>query len=84
MHYVTHRSYRMQKHKFGLTCSDTLFMETAPGPPKQEKYCVDILRPGQSGMRYMTHRFHQIEKHKFGITCPGVLFVKSLHVPDEH
>jgi hypothetical protein len=37
MHYLTHRSYRMQKYKFGVTCSDTLFMETASGPPEHEK-----------------------------------------------
>jgi hypothetical protein len=33
MHYVTCRSYQMQKHKFGIICPDVLFIETAPGPP---------------------------------------------------
>jgi hypothetical protein len=37
MHYVTHRSHRRQKHKFGITCPRTLFMEAAPGPPEHEK-----------------------------------------------
>jgi hypothetical protein len=26
MHYVTHRSHKMQKHKFGVMCPDTLFV----------------------------------------------------------
>jgi hypothetical protein len=30
MHYVTHRSHRMQKHKFGVTCNSVFFMETEP------------------------------------------------------
>jgi hypothetical protein len=32
MRYVTHRSQRMQKHKFGVTCPGTLFMETDGDP----------------------------------------------------
>jgi hypothetical protein len=27
----------MQKHKFGVTCPDRLFMESAPGTPEHEK-----------------------------------------------
>jgi hypothetical protein len=34
---VTRRSHRMQKHKFGVTCPAALFLETALGPPDQEK-----------------------------------------------
>jgi hypothetical protein len=37
MHYVTHRSHRIQKQKLGIPCPETLFMETAPGPPENEK-----------------------------------------------
>jgi hypothetical protein len=37
MHHVTHKSHRMQKHKFGITCHNTLFMKTAPGPLEHEK-----------------------------------------------
>jgi hypothetical protein len=37
MHYVTCKSNRMQKHKFGVTYPSALFMETALGPPKYEK-----------------------------------------------
>jgi hypothetical protein len=37
MHYVTRKSHRIQKHKFGLTCPGALFMETAPGPPECKK-----------------------------------------------
>jgi hypothetical protein len=28
MHYVTRRSHRMQKHKFGVMCPDALFVES--------------------------------------------------------
>jgi hypothetical protein len=34
---VTHRSHRMQKHKFGVMCPGTLAMETASCPPEHEK-----------------------------------------------
>jgi hypothetical protein len=37
MHYMTRRSYQMKIHKFGITCADALFMETALGPPEYEK-----------------------------------------------
>jgi hypothetical protein len=37
MHYVTHTSHRMQKHKFDITCPDALFVESVPVPPEQEK-----------------------------------------------
>jgi hypothetical protein len=37
MLYVTHRSHRMQKHKFGIMCLDTFFVESVPIPPNHEK-----------------------------------------------
>jgi hypothetical protein len=37
MHYVTYRSHRIQKHKFGITCPDMLLVESVLVPPKQEK-----------------------------------------------
>jgi hypothetical protein len=33
MHYVTHRSHRMQKHKFVLTCPIMLFVKSILVPP---------------------------------------------------
>jgi hypothetical protein len=54
MHYVTHRSHRIKKHKYGVTCPDALFMETAPGPSEHEKYRVDVSRPGRTRMHYLT------------------------------
>jgi hypothetical protein len=36
MHYVTHRSYRMQ-NKFGVTCLGALFMESILVPDEHEK-----------------------------------------------
>jgi hypothetical protein len=29
MHYMTHKSYRMQKHRFSITCPCALFVEYA-------------------------------------------------------
>jgi hypothetical protein len=37
MHYVTDRSHQMQKHMFGITCVDTLFVESVPVPNEHEK-----------------------------------------------
>jgi hypothetical protein len=37
MHYVTHISHMMQKHKFSVMCPDTLLKELAPGQPEHEK-----------------------------------------------
>jgi hypothetical protein len=36
MHYVTHKSHRMQKHKFGITCLGMLFVESVHFPPERE------------------------------------------------
>jgi hypothetical protein len=59
----------MQKHNFGTTCPDALFVEKAPVLPENEKKCVDISRPGCTVMHYVTRRCHQIQKQKFGVTC---------------
>jgi hypothetical protein len=77
MHYVTRRSHMMQKHKFGVTCLDTLFNEIALGPPEHEKYFVDISCPERTGIHYMTRRSHQMQKHKFGVTCLSLLFMET-------
>jgi hypothetical protein len=37
MHYMTRRSYQIQKHKFSVTYPAWFFMETATGPPFYEK-----------------------------------------------
>jgi hypothetical protein len=74
MHYVTHRSNQMQKHKFGDTCPDALFMETALSPPEHEKYCVNASRIRCNRMHYVTHRSHQMQKDMFYITCPDALY----------
>jgi hypothetical protein len=37
MHYVTRRSHRMIKHKFSVTCPDTLFVESIPVPPEHKE-----------------------------------------------
>jgi hypothetical protein len=37
MHYVTHRSHWIEKHKFSITCPDALFVESVSVPPEHEK-----------------------------------------------
>jgi hypothetical protein len=36
-HYETCRSHWMQKYKFNVMCSSTLFMGSIAGPPEHEK-----------------------------------------------
>jgi hypothetical protein len=74
----------MQKHKFGKTCRDALFMETAMSPPEHEKWCVDVLWPGRTRMHYVTDRSHQMQKHKFSITYTGVVFMETAPGPPVH
>jgi hypothetical protein len=64
MHYVTRRFHWMQKHKLDVTCSEVLFMEIAPGPPKKEKLRINISCPGGTGMHYVTHRSHRMHKKR--------------------
>jgi hypothetical protein len=37
MHYVTRRSHRMQKNKFGITSPEALFVKSLPVSPELEK-----------------------------------------------
>jgi hypothetical protein len=76
MHYVTHRSHKMQNHKFSITCFVVLCMETVSGPPKHGKIVHDVARAGRAGMHYVARRSHRMQKQKFGVTCPDVLFWK--------
>jgi hypothetical protein len=34
---MTHKSYRMQKHKFDVTCPGALFVEVVMVPPDRDK-----------------------------------------------
>jgi hypothetical protein len=45
MHYVTRRSDRMKKLKFGVTCPGALFMKTALGPPDHENSAMMFRGP---------------------------------------
>jgi hypothetical protein len=83
MHYVTRRTHRMEKHKFGITCPDTLFVESVPVPPKHEKACVIVSWHGRTRMHYLTHISHCMQKHKFGVTCPIALFMETALGPPE-
>jgi hypothetical protein len=53
MHYATHGSHQMQKHKFSVTCPIVHFIETTPGPPNQEKYYVDVWCPERTEKIYV-------------------------------
>jgi hypothetical protein len=73
----------MQKHKLGITCPDTLSVESVLVPFKHKKLCVNVSHPGLTGMHYMTRRYHRMQKHKFGVRCCNTLFVESVPVPPE-
>jgi hypothetical protein len=76
MHYVTSRSQRMQKHKFGVTCLGALFMETTPDPPEHEKGCIDVSCPKCTRIHNVTGRSHWMQKYKFGVTCLARAFCR--------
>jgi hypothetical protein len=82
MHYVTHRSTRMQKHMFDVMCPSALFIKSILVPPEHEKYSVDVWRC--TGMHYVTHRSHKMQKHKFSVMCLGALFMETTPGPSEH
>jgi hypothetical protein len=67
----------MDKHKFGVTYPDTLFMEITPGPPEQEKECLNISLPIRTGMHYVTRISHRMQKQKPSIPCLGTLFIET-------
>jgi hypothetical protein len=60
MHYMTHRSHRMQKDKFCVTCPGMLCVKFVPVTPKHEKYCIDISCPGSTGVHYVTHKSYRM------------------------
>jgi hypothetical protein len=62
MHYVTHRSHRMQKHKFGVMCPGALFVKSVSVQPEHEKECINVSWPGPTGMHYMTRISHRMQK----------------------
>jgi hypothetical protein len=55
MNYVTRRSHRKKKHKFGKTCAEVLLVKSISVPPEQEIYCVDVSLPGHTRIHYVTH-----------------------------
>jgi hypothetical protein len=60
------------------------FYGNCTGPPKHEKYCIDVWHVGQTRMQYVTRRSHRKQKHKYSVMCPNTLFVISISVPPEH
>jgi hypothetical protein len=65
-----------EKHKFSVTCPESLFVESVPVPSEHEKYCVDISRIGRTRTDYVTHISHQMQKHKIHVMCPNTLLVE--------
>jgi uncharacterized membrane protein YsdA (DUF1294 family) len=84
MHYVTDRSHRMQKHRFGVTCPSALFVESVLVPPEHEKKCGHISWPGCTIMQYVTHKSHRMQKHKFSVMCLLVLFMETTPGQTDH
>jgi hypothetical protein len=78
---MTRRSPAMQKHMFIVMCPGSLFMETALSPPMHEKECVDISRPGRTGMHHLTRRSHRMQKHKL---CKMYSFSETAKGPQSH
>jgi hypothetical protein len=74
MNNMTRRSHQMQKHKFDVMCPGALFMESALGPPENERKCIDVSCTGRTCMHYVTRISHRMQKCMFGVTCPDVLF----------
>jgi hypothetical protein len=72
-----------EKHKIGVTFLGALFLESIPVPPKHEKWCASISRPGQNAMNYVTRISNQMQKHKFVLMGPITLFVESELIPPE-
>jgi hypothetical protein len=74
-HYVTHRSYQMQKYKFSVSCRNALFMGCTLGPLEHQKYCVDVPHHGCTKMHYVIHGSHLMQKYKIDVTCLGAHFM---------
>jgi hypothetical protein len=57
MHYNALRDPQIlpdAKHRFDIMCPSALFVGSIPVTDEHEKYCIDISRPGRSGMHYVT------------------------------
>jgi hypothetical protein len=58
MHYLARKSHRMQKHKFGVTHPDALFVKYVFVPPEHDKMGIDVSCPRCTGMHDVTRSFH--------------------------
>jgi hypothetical protein len=85
-YYVTRRSHRMQKHKFGVMCPCGIFIGSAPSPLKLENSAATFHPPPptRTRMPYMIHIMHMMQKHKFGVTCPATHFTGSTPNPPDY
>jgi hypothetical protein len=74
MHYVTRRSHRMEKHKFGVTGPDALFIDTARGPAELEKSWVECDTlchcSSYSAEQYLTMYFRSLNEILASLTRP--------------
>jgi hypothetical protein len=68
-----------KKHTFVVTYPTMLLLGSAPSPPKNEKYCINILH----SKAYVSHRSHRMQKHKLEMSCPYVLLLGAEPGPRE-
>jgi hypothetical protein len=69
---MSYKSHQIQKHKFSVTCPVTLFLETTPGQPEHEKYCIDVSQPKLMRFLWKPPRAHPSMKSN----------VPTFHNPD--
>jgi hypothetical protein len=72
------------KNQLLRNMSQHTFYGNNTGPPEHEKYFIDVLLSGRSGMHFVTYRSHQMQKHKFSVFCPGWLFMETAQGPPKH
>jgi hypothetical protein len=84
MHYVTCRSHRIQKHKFGVMCPGTHFVESIPVPPRARKILHRCFAPLTHRNALHVPQIPSNPEHEFRVMCPGALSVESVTVLHEH
>jgi hypothetical protein len=68
MRYVTRKPHRMQKHKFGITSPELLFVKSVSVPPSMKNSTSTIRSPNPTGLHYVTRRSHWMQKQMFSVT----------------
>jgi hypothetical protein len=84
MHYVLHRSHRMQNHKFGVMCPGALVVKYVLVPPEHENSVSKFRSSDAPECNMGPADPTGCKKHKFRVTCPDTLLVESVPFPIEH